>query len=70
MKYVELPWKHQKTAMQWAIDFWNELYRAEGVNAVVTENSIEVLQTLEDAEYEIECGHYEKNVPYERLVRI
>ena len=67
MKYTELPKKHQRTAIQWAIDGWNEIYRNEGIKAEVTEDSPEVLEILEDSEYEIEYGEYEKGVPYEIL---
>ena len=70
MKYAELPKKHQRTAMQWVIDGWNELYREQGLNVEATENSPEVWQILEDSEYEIEHGEYEKGVRYERLERI
>ena len=70
MKYTELSKKHQRTAMQWAIDGWNELYREQGLSVEATENSPEVMQVLEDEEYEIEYGNYEKGVPYERLVRV
>lgn len=70
MKYAELPKKHKRTAMQWAIDGWNELYREQELDIEVTENSPEVMQVLEDEEYEIEYGNYEKGVPYERLVRL
>ena len=70
MKYTELPKKHQKTAIQWAIDGWNEIYKNEGIKIKVTKDSPEVLQILEDSEYIIECGNYEKGVPYERLVKL
>ena len=70
MKYTELPKKHQRTAMQWAIDGWNEIYRSEGIKAEATEDSPEVWEVLENSEYEIEYGKYEKGVPYERLERL
>lgn len=67
MKYTELPKKHQETAIQWAVDGWNEIYRSECIKTRATKNSPEVKQVLEDAEYEIEYGYYEKGMPYERL---
>ena len=70
MKYTELPKNHQKTALQWAVDGWNQLYHEQGLKVKATENSPEVMQILEDEEYEIEYGCYEKGMPYKRLVRI
>ena len=46
MKYTELSKKHQRTAIQWAIDGWNELYREQGLNVEATENTPEQTRAI------------------------
>ena len=70
MKYHELPEKYKREARQWAMDGWNEIYAEQSIPPLATDDSPEVLQTVEDWEYEIERGEYEPGVGYERLVRI
>ena len=70
MKYHELPERHKAQARQWAMDGWNEIYAEQGIPRLAKEDSPEVLQTVEDWEYEIERGEYEKGVRYERLTYI
>ena len=60
----------EKSLLTLETDGWNEIYRSEGIKAEATENSPEVWEVIEDSEYEIEYGHYEKGVPYERLERL
>lgn len=52
MKYHELPTKHKRTAIAWAVDIINEWYEQNDVD-LVDESSPEVQQYLEDQEYEI-----------------
>lgn len=68
MRFSELPIKFQRQALQLAIDGCNELFRNEGINVTATESTPEVLQYVEEREYEIERGSYEKGMPFERLV--
>ena len=65
MKYTELPKKWKEVAIQDAIDKCNELYAEDNLNIRATEKSIEVLQYLDEHDYEVE---YVKSIKEERLV--
>lgn len=66
MKFHQLPAKHKVTALGWAVDAINELYRSEGL-PLVNEDAPEVLELAMERDYEIVCGKYHDGVKYERL---
>lgn len=65
MKYTELPKKWKEAATQDAIDKCNELYTENDLNIRATKESVEVLQYLDEHDYEVE---YIKSIKEERLV--
>jgi len=69
MKFQELPDRYKTTALNWAVDAINELYRENG-EYPVEDTAPEVVDLAEDWEYEIETGEYEDGIRYERLVRL
>lgn len=69
MKYSDLAPKYQHQARCWAVDAWNELYAEQGL-PLIDGSAQEVVQLLEDWEFEIVIGRYEDGVPYKRLERV
>jgi hypothetical protein len=66
MPYESLPPKHKQTALQWAVDAWNEIYREQGI-AEIDETAPEVQQYVKDQQYVIQTIQFTRRVAGEEL---
>lgn len=66
MPYVDLPPDHKRTALQWAVDAWNEIYREQGITEI-DETAPEVQEYVEDQQYVIQTIQYTRKVAKEEL---
>lgn len=60
MKFNELSPKFQRQALKWACSMFQELYDEQGINEQCNIDSPEVLEAVNESEYEIEYVEYEK----------
>jgi len=59
MKFIDLPPKFQRIAREWACSMFQDFYDEAGINEQCNIDSPEVLDAVNDSEYEIEYVVYE-----------
>lgn len=66
LSYKDLPPKHQRTAQQWAVDAWNEIYREQGI-AEIDESAPEVRDYVMEHKYVIQTIQFTRRIQLEEL---
>lgn len=66
LSYKALPAKHQRTALQWAVDAWNEIYREQGIPEI-DETAPEVREYVMEQKYLIQTIQFTRKIQLEEL---